>query len=193
MAAELRRWTTTDGADLAAAVVGSPDLARQLGGADVTDAAHGAAFVEEHLEPWGPRTFQLAICVDGRAVGNVGLSHVEHVHDTAWVSYWLAASVRGRGLATRALASVTRWAFEDLALHRLELGHRTNNPASCRVASAAGFAPEGIERAKLRYGTERFDVETHARLRSDPDPGVDGLPIDAALDVPPTGPLTRLR
>ncbi|GGC17376.1 GNAT family N-acetyltransferase [Cellulomonas carbonis] len=177
MAVVLRRWTTADGGDLAGAVVESPDLARQLGGADVTAADSGAAFVAEHLEPWGPRTFQLAITVDGRAVGNIGLSHVEHVHDTAWVSYWLRASVRGRGLATRALASVSRWAFDELDLHRLELAHRTNNPASCRVAHAAGFAAEGVERAKLRYGSERFDVETHARLRTDPVPDVDALDV----------------
>jgi RimJ/RimL family protein N-acetyltransferase len=42
--------------------------------------------------------------------------------------------------------------------------------ASCRVASAAGFLAEGIERQKLRYGAERFDVQTHARLASDPYP-----------------------
>ncbi|OUE31259.1 hypothetical protein BFL35_05940 [Clavibacter michiganensis] len=49
------------------------------------------------------------------------------------------------------------------------------NPASCRVATRAGFAAEGIERAKLRYGDERFDVETHARLATDPPPAV--LPL----------------
>ena len=41
-----------------------------------------------------------------------------------------------------------------------------------RTAPPRGFAAEGVERAKLRYGDERFDVETHARLASDPDPGV---------------------
>ncbi|GAB3849265.1 hypothetical protein GCM10028800_18750 [Nesterenkonia populi] len=31
---------------------------------------------------------------------------------------------------------------------------------------AAGFITEGLERQKLPYGTERFDVKTHARLRT---------------------------
>ena len=60
---------------------------------------------------------------------------------------------------------------------RLELGHRLNNPASCRVATAAGFLREGIERAKLRYGEERFDVETPAGLRIDPAPAIAALPM----------------
>jgi [ribosomal protein S5]-alanine N-acetyltransferase len=53
----------------------------------------------------------------------------------------------------------------------LELGHRTNNPASCVVARRARFLVEGLERQKLRYGDERFDVELHARLATDPAAG----------------------
>ena len=79
---------------------------------------------------------------------------------------------RGRGLASRALATAAAWAFDEVGLFRLELGHRVNNPPSCRVANAAGFIPEGIERAKLRYGDARFDVATHARLRTDPTPAI---------------------
>lgn len=60
-------------------------------------------------------------------------------------------------------------------LFRLELGHRVNNPASCVVAERAGFIAEGVERAKLKYGDERFDVELHARLATDPEPKHMGL------------------
>lgn len=45
------------------------------------------------------------------------------------------------------------------------------------MATRAGFVAEGVERQKLRYGTQRFDVETHARLRTDPRPDVAHLPI----------------
>jgi len=108
-------------------------------------------------------------------VGNVGLSSIDRVHGTAWTYYWVAASHRGQGLAARALATVSRWAFEELQLFRLELGHRVNNPASCRVATRAGFIAEGVERSKLRYGNDRFDVETHARLATDLVPSLTPL------------------
>lgn len=49
------------------------------------------------------------------------------------------------------------------------------DPASCRVATRAGFIPEGIERQKLQYGVERFDVETHALLRTDASPDCEML------------------
>ncbi len=163
----LRPWSLSDAADLRRAVASSPDLPHQLGGADLRREDACATFIAEVLAPAEGR-LQLAVCVDAAVVGNVGLSHIEHRNDTAWVSYWVAAGSRGHGLAGRALTALAEHAFTDLGLFRLELGHRVDNPASCRVASRAGFAAEGIERSKLRYGDLRFDVETHARLATDP-------------------------
>lgn len=176
-AATLSAWRPSDADALVAAVAESPDLVLQLGGGAVPSTEAARDLIERQLVQVADPTWAFAVRVDGRAVGHVGLAHVEHRHDTAWVSYWLTASHRGRGLATRAVASVARFAFDDLGLFRLELGHRMNNPASCRVATGAGFAAEGVERAKLRYGDERFDVETHARLATDRDPGLPLLAV----------------
>lgn len=175
----LRTWSTEDAPALLDAVRGSPDLARQLGGPSLRDVEACEDLIGTHLAP-AVDSHDFAITADGVAVGNVGVSHVDTRHDTAWVSYWLAADHRGRGLTTRALATVAAWSFAELGVFRLELGHRVNNPASCRVATRAGFASEGVERAKLRYGAERFDVETHARLATDLAPAVPGLPLLAA-------------
>ncbi|MFC5906814.1 GNAT family N-acetyltransferase [Streptacidiphilus monticola] len=101
---------------------------------------------------------------EGAAVGHVCVSAVDRRHDTGWVSYWTSSAARGRGVASRATRALADWALTELGLHRLELGHRTDNPASCGVALAAGFQIEGLERAKLKYDGRRFDVELHARL-----------------------------
>jgi RimJ/RimL family protein N-acetyltransferase len=168
MDVELRRWTTGDAAALRRAVAASPDLVLQLGHADLRSEAACAAHIDEQWVSSGTDRVDRAICVDGVAVGHVGLSRIEHRHDTAWASYWVTERFRGRGLATRGLISLTGHAFRELGLFRVELGHRTDNIASCRVAERAGFAAEGIERSKLRDGDLRFDVETHARLATDP-------------------------
>lgn len=161
----LSPWRDADAAALATAVLESPELAVQLGASPGTEVEALDLLRARFGDDDRMRSF--AIRVDGVAVGNVGLSHIERRHDTAWVSYWVTTSARGRGVASWALRRVADLAFADLGLFRLELGHRVNNPASCRVATAAGFAAEGVERAKLRYGAERFDVETHARLVTD--------------------------
>lgn len=170
---ELRPWDVADAGSLLAAVRESPDLSTQLPVEDLGSVEQCRAYIARALVPDGPEVVDLAVSRDGEVVGNVGLSNVDRRHGTAWVYYWLATSGRGRGLASRGLATLAAWAFSELDLFRLELGHRVNNPASCRVATAAGFVPEGIERAKLRYGDERFDVETHARLRTDPAPALE--------------------
>lgn len=107
---------------------------------------------------------------DGAPLGNVTVGAVNRTHATGWVSYWTAPSAQGRGVATYGCEALSRWAFGELGLFRLELGHRVNNPASCRVAQGAGFAAEGLQRQKLAYDGARYDVELHARLASDPDP-----------------------
>lgn len=168
----LRPWRPTDASVLLTASA-DPELARQLGGRTFDDETAAAAFIattyrfDGHARNW-------AVVDDGVLVGNVGVTAIEHTHGTAWISYWLTPGARGRGLATRALVTAADDAF-GLGLHRLELGHRTNNPASCAVATRAGFRAEGVERDKLLYGDERFDVETHARLATDPAPDVTGL------------------
>lgn len=115
--------------------------------------------------------FSFAV-VDRRdtVLGSVAVGSIDLRHAVGWVSYWTTARARGRGVATLGCRALAGWAFADLGLFRLELGHRTGNTASCRVAGAAGFAVEGLQRQKLRYGGVRYDVETHARLACDPAP-----------------------
>ncbi len=174
---ELRTWNEADAKGLLRAVGESADLVTQLPAADLTSVEACTEFIVARMAPNGSPAYNFAISHRGTAVGNVGISSIDRTHDTAWAYYWVTASLRGRGLASRALATAAAWAFNEVGLFRLELGHRVNNPASCRVANAAGFIPEGIERAKLRYGDARFDVETHARLRTDPTPAIATLSV----------------
>lgn len=118
------------------------------------------------MESWAARGHAFAVVLDDEVVGNVAVTGIDG-HGNGWVSYWTTARARGRGVAARAANLLAEWAFEERGLYRLELGHRVNNPASCRVAVKAGFLPEGVERGKLVYDGVRHDVERHARLATD--------------------------
>lgn len=149
MTLSLRPWRVADASALVDAIRSGPELIVQVGGAPVEDEEAARAVIMGRLL-FTERVRNWAVTRDGVPVGNVGLSAIERRNDTAWCHYWLAPSVRGQCSASRALASVA-------------------------VARRAGFIAEGIERQKLRYGTERFDVETHSRLRTDPAPQLDLL------------------
>ncbi|PWJ53600.1 Protein N-acetyltransferase, RimJ/RimL family [Quadrisphaera granulorum] len=166
----LRAWQDDDAAAVLEAF-SSPDMARQTA-EPITDlnAAIGwiwRASAGRDTDAW----FSWAVSdPDGAVLGNVTVSGIDRRHEQAWVSYWTLPRARGRGVAAAATRAAARWAFSEGGLHRLELGHRTNNPTSCRVALAAGFAVEGVEREKLLYDGVRFDVGRHARLATDPAP-----------------------
>ncbi len=70
------------------------------------------------------------------------LKEVTSGKPAAEVGYWTAAQARGRGVASRALEALTRWAFDTFegdGLERLELLHQVDNLASCRVAQKSRY------------------------------------------------------
>ena len=166
----LRRWTPDD-VDAVLEAFAAPDMAGQASAPTTTRAA-ARAWIAGTAAAWERGDgFVRAVSDEAEQVlASIAVTAVERRHDTGWVSYFTLPASRGRGVAAEGLRTTAAWALGDLGLHRLELGHRTNNPASCRVATAAGFAVEGLEREKLRYGDQRFDVELHARLAGYPVP-----------------------
>lgn len=164
----LRPWASNDAADLVHCASTTHDLGRQTGGADLGSANRAEAFIESAL-PFNDSAKNWAIVLNGRALGNVGLSAIERTHGTAWAYYWLAHPARGRGYAAASLAAISAFSFDD-GLYRLELGYRLDNPASANVARRAGYLVEGVERERLLYDGRRFDVQTCSRLATDPIP-----------------------
>jgi RimJ/RimL family protein N-acetyltransferase len=58
---------------------------------------------------------------------------------TAEISYWVFPAFRGRGLASRAVRLVIRWADRHLDVLSIRLEIEPDNIDSIRVATAAGF------------------------------------------------------
>jgi RimJ/RimL family protein N-acetyltransferase len=105
-----------------------------------------------------PRTDRLLGCVGIRRKGG----------QTAEIGYWVAPWARRRGAATDAARAATAWAFKQ-GYARLELRTDLTNGASQRVAIAAGFNREGVQRgAGARRDGTRDDLVLWARLADDP-------------------------
>ena len=165
----LRPWASDD-IDAVMVAFAPPEMLRQSGDHPIDTPKVAEAWLAARQDAWNDGSgFAWAVLDSiGAVIGNVAVNSINHRHDTGWVSYWTIEAARGQGAAGAATRVAADWALTDLGLFRLELGHRIDNPASCRVAGRAGFAVEALERAKLRYGDRRYDVELHARLASDP-------------------------
>ncbi|MGE5347063.1 MAG: GNAT family N-acetyltransferase, partial [Acidithiobacillales bacterium] len=109
-----------------------------------------------------------AISLDGEAVGGIGLvpgTDVDRI--SAEVGYWLGRAAQGRGLATRALRSMTAYAFDALGLVRLFALPFDFNTASVRVLEKAGYTREGLLRdAAIKEGRVT-NYSLYAMTRSD--------------------------
>jgi [ribosomal protein S5]-alanine N-acetyltransferase len=91
-----------------------------------------------------------AITVDGRFAGQVVVGNV--VREpllSAYVGYWVDATVAGGGVATAAVALAVDHAFSRVGLHRVEATVRPENTASRRVLAKLGFREEGLLRRYL--------------------------------------------
>jgi ribosomal-protein-alanine N-acetyltransferase len=92
---------------------------------------------------------QYAIEEDGRVVGSIGMR--VNANETGHIGYWCAREARGRGIVPRALRLLSRYAFDQLGLGRVELVTDPDNTASQRVAEKVGFTREGVLRSHLLH------------------------------------------
>ena len=125
-------------------------------------------YVRDAAARWrdGSRASFVIVRADGALLGTCALT--PYGDGVASVGYWLAAAARGRGLATRAVRLLARWAFDELRVERLELYTDPVNVGSQRVAERAGFTREGVVRAHLRTPEGRRDSVMFSLLPSDP-------------------------
>lgn len=118
-------------------------------------------------------------------LGGIGFDKVVPSRGQAEIGYWVGPWARGRGVATAAVRALSEHALAA-GLRRLELLAHWDNPASQRVALAAGYQREGVRREVLpNHDGGRDDLIAFARLASD-----DGEPVPRSLPDLPAGELT---
>jgi RimJ/RimL family protein N-acetyltransferase len=126
--------------------------------AELPGDAEARANIDRAAEAWRQGTWAVFRIVDAatdQVVGGVNLRFCDF--QIAEASYFLRASARGRGFATRAVRLVARWAFDELGIERIELRAHPENVSSQRVAERAGFSREGLERSRGWPDGTRFD------------------------------------
>jgi RimJ/RimL family protein N-acetyltransferase len=128
------------------------------------------AFIDSR-EPARLRGETLSLVIAARdddvLVGTVSLMGIDWDQRRADIGYWLASWARGRGVATRAVRLLSRWALGPLGLARVQIGTYPENYASAAVARRCGFVEEGVLRSYLEVNGQRHDLVLHSLLSSD--------------------------
>ncbi|HTJ67444.1 MAG TPA: GNAT family protein [Actinospica sp.] len=177
--AVLRAWRQDD-AEAAAAAWADPEI-RRWGryGAMVPDRGTVGRWLDWNREQWeyGLRA-GFAICRaeedGGELMGSIMVRDFARTASAIGeTGYWIVERWRGRGVATRALDALSRWALAardegGLGVGRIELRHSVRNAGSCRVALKAGYRHEATMRESYRYADGFWhDEHLHARLPGD--------------------------
>lgn len=103
-----------------------------------------------------------------RAVGVLAVNNiVRGVSQSATIGYFVAQAHNGRGIATRAVGEVCRWAFDEKGLHRLEAGTLVDNIPSQRVLERNGFTRIGLAPRYLQIAGRWQDHILFQRLADD--------------------------
>jgi RimJ/RimL family protein N-acetyltransferase len=119
------------------------------------------AFVSEAAEG----SFAIVDARTGELLGSIGVRPLGD--GVGQIGYWIRREARGQGVATRALGTISKWAFDTLALARLQLITEPENQASQRAAEKAGFQREGLLRAFAELKGHRPDFYMYSLLPGD--------------------------
>ena len=131
--------------------------------------AEASAWVLSWADRWAAETgASWAVEADGVLVGRMGLNALDLADGHGDAAYWVTPAARGRHIAPRALLAMTEWLFTEVGLHRISLEHSTRNPASCQVATRAGYLLEGTKRSAGLHADGWHDMHLHARFAEQP-------------------------
>ncbi|MET8399155.1 GNAT family N-acetyltransferase [Streptomyces sp900116325] len=165
---ELRPWRRSDANVLVAA--GQDPAIRRWTLLHVDSPEDARERIDRMHERWQTELsamWAIARTEGGEAAGLIGWSGIDLKGGGAEIVYWVLPAVRGGGVAVEATKRVSRWALDDLGLHRLRLCHSVANPASCRVAVKAGYSLEGTMRSALLHADGWHHQHLHALVQGD--------------------------
>ncbi len=137
---------------------------------DLTRAAFRRRMKRQEEEMVRDETYPFFIFreADDVLLGGLTLGHIRRgVAQTGTLGYWTGEPFASKGYMSRAVRAVCRFAFGNLALHRVEAACLLHNEASMRVLQRCGFKYEGEARSYLRINGEWQDHRLFALLESD--------------------------
>lgn len=168
----------------------SKDIVLRRFSHDTDEAKYNAIITSrEHLLPWLPwahfyKEFKEMLdftdlqikCFDegsvlgydifyqGEFAGSIDLHNLSDANRSCEIGYWLDKNHTGKGIITRAADTITKYAFDELDMHRVVIRAASQNKASCAVAERLNFTLEGTLRDNELLDGKYYDVNVYAKL-----------------------------
>ena len=89
--------------------------------------------------------YGFGIFLDQELVGEINLNAIQRgPFQNAYIGYWIDEAKAGQNLVPEAVVILTRFAFEELRLHRLQIAIIPRNARSRRVMEKLCYREEGV-------------------------------------------------
>ncbi len=137
----------------------TPALADRNGAVSLLHEIHDG-FRRQTLLKWG-----IARRTDDELIGTATLFNLNLDSHRAEIGYCLDRAQWGKGYMNEALQALLAYAFEELALHRIEADVDPRNSASIRTVERLGFQQEGYLRERWQVNGEIQDTVFFGLLR----------------------------
>lgn len=111
-----------------------------------------------------PSALFYGIYENSKLIGTIKLDGINAQHLTANLSYLIGSKKHwGQGIATVAIAEMSKVGFNILGLEKISAGVYVKNNASIRVLEKNGFYLDGVRKAQFIYENERIDALWYAK------------------------------
>ncbi len=90
------------------------------------------------------RAMTCAIEYRGDIVGVVSYNKILRSLRKVEIGYWLSSKYQGKGIITRSVEYLTRYALDEMGMEKVEIAAAAENQPSRRVCERLGFNLEGI-------------------------------------------------
>jgi ribosomal-protein-serine acetyltransferase len=104
------------------------------------------------------------IFYQNKLAGSVGFVNFSWHSRFAEIGYWVAKDFEGRGIITKSCRALINYAFEDLAMNRIEIRCAVENIKSRAIPERLGFRLEGVLRQAVWRHTRFYDVAIYGLL-----------------------------
>jgi ribosomal-protein-serine acetyltransferase len=99
--------------------------------------------------------------------GLIGFKDTDWINHKTEIGYWLTEKKQGKGIVTKCMHKLIRYAFQKLKLNRIQIKVACGNEKSAAIPRRLGFHFEGTERQGERHDNRYLDLEVFSLLKSD--------------------------
>ena len=105
---------------------------------------------KEESEKDPRENYEMVIEFEGKLVGIVSITKIDHFDETGSIGYWLGEEYWRNGIMFEAASEMLRFAFEDLKLRRMNCTAFIQNEGSNHLIKKLGFEFEGVRKENIK-------------------------------------------